>query len=78
MNNQNQRQDDGVQELAAIFARGYVRLQRQRAGERQSVHQRGGERRLDVPGEESVLGPAVNTRVQTNPNREGGSHEHSD
>lgn len=70
--------EDALTELATIFARGYLRLLEQHAGERQRVNQQGGERRLDVPGEESLHGPAVNTTANANPNREGGSHEHGD
>ena len=56
---------DPLQELAFLFAQGYLRLCEQRS-EGQRVNQRGGERCLDVPGERSVHGPAVNAAGDAN------------
>jgi hypothetical protein len=60
-------QDDGIQEIAGIFARGYLRL-KQRRGENSAVNCRGENSDLDVRANPSLHVPVVNSRTAANPN----------
>ena len=68
----NSHRTDPIQQLALIFARGYIRLLKRQSAESPSVKEWGFSPHLDVPTNQSLHYPAVNKTAHANPNRKGG------